>query len=309
MRALGEPRGGPAQDALAAVGAAHGRFVALAARPAGPGERLAQRGDELVQALPQHAVLGEPGDLQSGPVQIGDAALLVDGHDAAGDRLHDRRVEGLELVQPRLPLGQLGSGALHLFGKERGQRAREEERGEVQHHGQRDARGGQRRVREVAGRGLDDPVLHPEQQRAEHQRRGHGPQHRAPAAQADRAVHDRHRIQDGEDALRPAGQVDEAGGREHVGRQVRVQKTAQEAPAPQQHHRDERGDVDAADDRVEVRLDAAWERLGAQREQRRRHQQCGAHQQPDAGEQDELAVEVPRLRPFGLGSVADHLAT
>src|SRR5207253_4067574 len=112
----------------------------------------------------------------------------------------------------------------------------------------------------------------------------------------DGAVHDGERVEDGEDALRAAGEVDEAGRSQHVGGDVRVGEPAEEAPLAEQEDGDQRGEVEPADDRVEPALDPARERLRAQREHRGGDQQRGPHQQPDAGEEDELAVEVRRLR-------------
>src|SRR5712671_2125993 len=71
---------------------------------------------------------------------------------------------------------------------------------------------------------------------------------------------------------------------------------AQEAPPPQDQHGDERSDVERADDGVEVALDAAREAVATEREYSGRYQQRGADQEPDAREQDQLAVEVRTFR-------------
>src|SRR5713101_8373781 len=70
----------------------------------------------------------------------------------------------------------------------------------------------------------------------------------AAPTEADGAADDGQRIEDGEDALRPAGQVDEAGGREHVGCDLEEPHHRQVPPGAEEEGGHQRGHVHAGDD-------------------------------------------------------------
>jgi hypothetical protein len=142
-----------------------------------------------------------------------------------------------------------------LLGEERRQRAHQQEGGEVRRHHHRQPARRKRRPIEIRGHRLDEAGVAAPGQQAEGDRRGGRAQGRPPPPEADGAGDDGQRIEDGEDAVRAAGQVDEAGGEDDVGGDLPERDVPEVLSGPQQEGGDERRHVHAADDGVEPRLD------------------------------------------------------
>jgi len=123
-----QTRGCPPDDALAAVGAAQQRLVALAAAPTRAIEGVGQRRHRPLQRLSARRAAGHAGDLLAGRVEVGDLPVLVGGDDAAGDGAHDGGERRLQRLQLGLALGQLAARSAQLLGEESGERAGEQER-------------------------------------------------------------------------------------------------------------------------------------------------------------------------------------
>ena len=201
----------------------------------------------------------------------------------------------------RVSLAQeLRAGALQLLGEEGGEGAHEQERGEVRRHLDGETAGRNGQAVHVGDRALEEPALHAPGEQAEGDGRGGGAQGRAAAAEADGAAHHRERVEHGEDALGASGEVDEAGGGDHVRADLQVGHVAQVPPRPEEEGAHQRGEIDQPDDAEEERLDGAGKGLAPERQPGRGTQERGADQEPHAGEQHQLAVEP------GFRTVADR---
>ena len=95
----GERRHRVSQDPIAAVVRAQAHFGAAAL--AGPCDRPRELGQEGFQRLAAGGAVGHAGEVLGGRIQVGDAAVLSECEDPAGDGAHHGGIDGFQRFQPR----------------------------------------------------------------------------------------------------------------------------------------------------------------------------------------------------------------